>query len=427
MDENNAMKFLVKDALIFMDIANALADKGNNEVFYFTNWQTGYPLFKDFCTGLDFEYLKKKNKHGNPLLFWEEVMKKDWDCVANFDVHNQDEIFALRQLFPNKSIWGAGRGEVLEADRIILKQWIETLGLPVNPYKVVKGVTALRSYIKENPNKYVKINIFRGDCESFCAKDIDYNRADFLKLEINLGAKAEDVLFIVEDPIDTEVEVGYDGFFNGHSYSDKCFLGVEYHKNLYIARVMDYDELPEPIYETLEAFSSLLEKMDYRGAISTEEKIVSFKEHYLIDVCSRLPSPLSALYPQFINNWAELVYKTGKKENCPLDIDVKYVGAFALESKRGEQEYLPISIKPSDRDKIKFQSACMVGDKYHSVKGNSIIATIVVGGDNPDECLEKIKEYSKLIDVPNLQYDDINGIDKIKEVLKKCKDVGISI
>ena len=419
------MKILIQDAGIFTDIAASLSDGGKNDVILCSPWQTVYPSWKDFSAGIGLNGVRKQDKHGNPLLFWEHV---DWaDCICNFDVGNNDQIGFLRKLYPNKSIWGSGRGERIENDRIFLKALIDALELDQVPHKVIKGITALKSYIKTNPDKYVKINVFRGDMESFHAVSEEDNRADFLKLELTLGPAAEDTLFIVEDMIDAPLELGYDGFFNGVDYADKCFCGVEYHRNLYLAKVMDYDELPDPIHTTMEALAPVLEKVDYRGAISTEERIVSLKEHYLIDVCSRLPSPLSALYPEMIKNWPEFVYKTGLKQSCPLDIDAKYVGAFALNSMRGKDEYLPINVKESDRDKIKFQSAMMHDGKYHGVKGNEIIATIVAGGDTKEEVLEKLKEYASLVSAPGLDNDAIEGIDKILEIFNDAEKIGIKL
>jgi hypothetical protein len=419
------MKFLGTDAGIFTDIAASLADGGKNEVILTSPWQTVYPQRKDHAPGVGIKGLKKEDAHGNPLLFWDHVA--DADCIFNFDVGANDQIAFLRKLYPKKSTWGSGKGERIEADRIFLKKLIDALDLDQVPHVIIKGVTALKQHIKKNPNKYVKINLWRGDMESFHAVSEEDNRADFLKLELTLGPNAESTLFIVEDMIKAKAEIGYDGFFAGTDYADKCFCGIECAKNLYIAKVFDYDELPTPIHDTMEALAPVLEKVDYRGAISTEERMVSLKEHYLIDVCSRLPSPLSALYPEFINNWPEFVYQTGLGKACPLDIDVKYVGAFALSSMRGKDEYLPIKVKESDRDKIKFQSVTMHDGKYSGVKGNEIIATIVAGGDSKEEVLNKIKEYSKLVDAPGLDNDAVNGIDKILEQFDELGGIGITI
>ena len=106
---------------------------------------------------------------------------------------------------------------------MFLKKVLETIGLQVQKWKAVKGVTALEEYIKKNPNQYVKLNIFRGDqgAESFYAKDIESIQIKLLRLRLTYGPLAEEVVFIVEENIDTPVEIGYDGFFNGKNYADK--------------------------------------------------------------------------------------------------------------------------------------------------------------------------------------------------------------
>jgi hypothetical protein len=408
-----------------MDIANALAAGGKNEVIYCSQWQTAYPEFKDFAVGLDFEYLKKKDKHGIPLLFWDYV---EWaDCICNFDVHMNDEIAALRRLFPKKSVWGSGFGERLEDDRIALKKWIEALGLPMQKWKAVTGVTELEKYIKANPDQYVKLNIFRGDegMDSFHAKDIESIQYKLLKMRLTYGPKAEDMPFVVEETIDTPVEIGYDGFFNGKNYADKCFLGYEYHKNLYVAKVIDFEDLPEPLFETMDAFTPVLEKMDFRGALSTEEKILSPKEHYFLDICARLPSPLSALYPVMIKNWAEMVYKFGKKEDVALDIDAKYVGAIALEDEALEHDFEEVRIKPNSRDKVRFQCACQHEGKYYAVKGNKNACILVAKGNSVDEVLANLQKNAELVEADGMDKDDLNGIDIVKDIIQKGKEVGI--
>jgi len=417
------MKFLVHDLGIFLEQANALAEGGKNEVIYCTPWASAYPKFADFCIGLDFEHVRKADKHGNPLLFWDWV---EWaDCVVSFDVHQNDELAYIRNKYPNKSTWGSGLGERLEADRIALKQWIKAIGLPMQKYAVVEGLTKLREYIKTNPDKFVKMNIFRGDMESFHAKDAEFNDLQFDKMAVAYGPKKESIKFMVEDMIDTDVEIGYDGFFNGMNYADKCFVGYEFHKNAYLAKVTDFEDLPDQIYETMDAFTPVLQKLDFRGALSTEEKIVSKTEHYFLDICSRLPSPLSQLYPVMIKNWAEVVYKFGLKQDVELDIENRYVGAIALESEYAKDNFLRIDVDKKNRDKIRFQSACMNAGKYYAVKGNSNVCVLVAGGDSVDDVLSKLKDYAKLVDGHGIDKDDVNGMDVMKEIIEKGKQVGI--
>lgn len=410
--------FLVSDHGAFFNQSLGLC-KGGNKVKYYTSWPSAFPVYEEFAVGEGFqdEGLEKV------LYFYDHF---DWaDCVANFDNHGNNEINFLRKHFPNKSIFGCGQGEKLENDRWGLKRIQKDLGLKVQHTVKCKGVGELRKYLKDNKDKFVKLNIWRESHESFYAKD--YNAVELIidELETSFGPHKEKYEFIVEDNIDSEVQSGFDGFFNGIDYVKPFFRGYEYHNNLYIARVVD--EMSPQIKETMEALKPVLRKLDYRGSISTEEKIVSKTEHYLIDLTARLPSPLSALYPQYILNWPELVYKVGLKQNVKCDIVHKYVGAFSLTSDHAKQNWLKIDIKEEDRTNIKFIMACKNNGKYYSVQGMNNVVVLVAAGNTVDQVLELLKKYAQKVDAYMLYKDDINGIDKIKDIISDGRTVGIDV
>lgn len=411
------MTYLVFDCGLYSEQANALAQGGKNRVFYYTPWTSKDPHYKDFVIGKGFEFIEK-------ILYFEDHIEEA-DCIVFFDVHGNSFCNYLRKKYPNKSIWGAGLGERLENDRVALKEWCKTFGLPVGKYEVVKGVVNLKNYLKKNKEKYIKINIFRGDMESFYAKDFDSVEMVLDSIEDALGPHKEEYDFIVEDKIDTEVEIGVDTIFNGTGYVGG-FCGYELHKNLYLAHTWEEtSDLPVPLAETLDAFQPLFQKFNYRGAMSTEEKIVSEKEHYFLDACMRLPNPLSALYPVMIENWAEVVYKVGKGEEVALDIRHKYVGAFALTSIHCDKNYVKVDIDPRHRDDVRYQMVCGRKDLVYTVPGWSIAGIVIAGGNTVDEVLGKLKENVKYIDAHGIDKDPIHGIDMIKEVIEKGKKVGI--
>lgn len=410
------MNFLVWDCGLYCHQMSALAEDKKNQVRYFTPWLSKDPHFSDFIVGKGFENIEK-------VLYFEDHI--DWaDCIVYPDVAGNAQCNYLRKTLKDKSVYGAGLGERLENDRILLKKWCKEFGLPVSPYQVCQGITKLREYLKTNPKKYVKVNIFRGDLESFFAKDYESVELVLDQAAIALGPMKEDYTFIVEDLIETDVELGFDGFFNGIDYIKPYIFGYEISKGLYIGRVSD--ELPEPIEETLDAFAPLFAKMDYRGALSTEERIVSLKEHYFIDACMRLPNPLSALYPVMIKNWAEAIYKIGKKEEVELDIEHKYVGAFPLMSQNANDNYVNVNIDPKFRDKVRYQmvSGRKDGTNY-AVKGWPIVAILVAGGETVDEVLDGLREAAEGVEVYDMDKDPINGIDVAKEVIKKGEKLGI--
>src|ERR1700687_3581044 len=101
------MRYLVVDTGLFTDLANALADGGKNEVLYFTNWAAAaYPVLQDYGPGTGYDHLKK-------VLRLFDVDFDSVDCVINFDVGFNDFINYLRKEYPEKSIVGSGKGEVL--------------------------------------------------------------------------------------------------------------------------------------------------------------------------------------------------------------------------------------------------------------------------------------------------------------------------
>ncbi len=412
-----SITYLVFDCGLYCSQANALAEGGKNKVYYYTPWTSKDPHYKDYIIGKGFEHLEK-------VLYFEDYIDRA-DCIVFFDVHGNSLCNYLRKLYPKKSIWGAGLGERLENDRVALKEWCASFGLPVNKYEVIRGVVKLRSYLQKNKNKYVKINIFRGDMESFYAKEYDSVEMVLDSIEDALGPHKEEYDFIVEEAVETEVEIGVDTIFNGTDYIGG-FCGYELHKNLYMAHVWnDLSDLPSSMEETLSAFQPLFQKMNYRGAMSTEEKVVSPSEHYFLDACMRLPNPLSALYPVMIENWAEVVYKVGLGQPVELDIKYKYVGAFALTSNYCDKNYVKVDIDPKHRDDVRYQMVCGRKDHVYTVPGWSIAGIVIAGGGSVDEVLSKLKENVQYIEGHGIDKDPIHGIDMIKEVIEKGKKVGI--
>ena len=407
--------FLVYDCGLYCSQASALSEEGKNRVLYYTPFVSAFPKYKDYAPGEGFEYLEK-------IKYFDRYIEQA-DAIVFFDLDGNDRCENLKKQYPDKAIYGASQGVQLEDSREKFKKCLELLELPINPYVKIKGITALREYLKKNPDKYVKMDIFRADQESFYAPD--YNSVEEILDDMGMvfGPHKEDREFIVENALHSEVEAGFDGFFNGSEYLSPFFIGYEYKKGLYVAHVTD--EMPEPLGETLEAFNPVFNKAGYRGAISTEEIIISPKEHYFIDACMRLPSPLGALYPVMIKNWAEVVYAVGKGEYIEPEIEHKYVGAYPIESDRAEKHYVKVNIKKGHEEDVRLMMACGNNKGTYAVKGFKTVAVLVAGGNSVDEVLEKLKKNVEYIDAQGIDKDGVQGIDLIKDIIESGKKVGI--
>lgn len=412
------MKFLVLDQGIFVEVSNGLSQNGKHEVRYYTNWEKSQPQHSDFAPGVNFDNLEKAEK------FWENI---EWaDCIVNFDCFDQDAISFLRKIYPKKSIFGSGDGEIIENDRWYVKKLLQQIGLPLQKSYHIIGVTKLIEFLKTHPKVFIKTNKFRQDCESFFAKDYKFVEHRLNSLKVKYGALSDTIEFIAEEKLDTEVEIGFDGFFDGNEYLDTCLLAYEVHKEFYVGKVMSFKDIPQCVKETMDKLKPTLRKLDYRGAISTEEKVFSQSKHYLLDICARLQSPASVGYPKWFKNWPEIVYKIGKKESVKIDCPYKYVGAVFLDSEVAQNESVYLDIKNNDRDKVKFVSACQSKDSYYGVKGCKTVAVPISEGNTWQEVINGLKSNSDLIDCDGLSKDNVSYIDKIEEIIKKGESVGIN-
>lgn len=412
------MKFLVLDNGLYTSQAAALADGGKNTVYYFTPYAHAFPSIENKMKGYGIKGLTKV------LNFFEHV--DNVDGIINFDVTSNDVIDYFRRHKPNICTFGAGKGEKLEHDRVFLKKWLEHYKLPVGPYKVITGITDLSNYLKKNPGKYVKTNIFRDDTESFFFDSWEDDEDLLNERAVTLGIFKETETFIVEDPIEAACQSGVDMFFGNGKFIPFSW-GFEISKNLCVNKVVDdLEDIPVCLRNNIETLGPLMKRLDYRGAVSTEDRIVDKDTAYLIDFTGRLPAPMGTMYPVFIKNWAELVYKIGKNEDVDVECDYDYIGSFALSSEHALTHNVKMKVDPKHLDDVRFQMVGQDKDKVYAIKGNSVVCCLVAGGKTPQEVLEKLKNASTYVDCYSLDKEPVEGITaQFDEALKGLTSVGI--
>jgi hypothetical protein len=406
--------FLTYDSGLYSSLAEGLSKHGDKSLYY-TPWGASFfPLYSDYAIGKGFNMEKV-------LYFFDHIDKSD--CICNFDVHGNDAIDFLRKHFPNKPIFGSGKVEKLENSRWGLKKIIKALGLPVQKSIKIKGVHKLCEYLLENKNQYVKVDIFRGSINSFYAKD--YKSVELLTeyIEHELGIFSEDFEFVVEEAIKTDKEWGVDTFFDGNDFVKPYIYGIELGKDSYVGKVSE--TLPEPLNETMEKLKPVLKDLDWRGCISTEEKILSKKEHYFLDICARAPNPLGLLYPQIIDNWPEMVYDIASKKPTRLQTKSKYVGCVPIYSKHTKQSWVKVNFPDKFKDNVKFMTGCKVKNDYVAVKGSpeEVVCVAVAGESSLSGLINKLKEVVGEIDCYGVDKNALGQLDLIKETTNASKSI----
>jgi hypothetical protein len=411
------MKILVLDhGGLYPQIASSLWHEAGDVIWYWTAWEQTNPHYKDYSIGLGFGNLTK-------VMEWQYYVD-DADAIVFLDCLGGGDCWLLRRLFPDKPIFGAGRGTLLEQDRVKFKQWIDRFKLPHNPYRIITGTEKLVDYLKTNEDKFVKINVFRGDMESFFAKDYASVECKLDEQIIPaLGPHKNDHKFVVEDAIDADIELGLDGFFNGLDIIQPYFLGYELDKALTIQFITP--NMPDFFVETMAPFTELMRKLDYRGAFSIEEKIKSQQKHYALDFCARLANPLSAGYPLFIKNFRELILKIASREPVEVVCDYKYLGAYPLITQSAQDSNVEVRIDEGHKEAIRYQMVTSREGRNYAVKGWSIAAIIVAAGNSIDEVFENIRKELPHVHADGLDTSGIIGEEKMREQIKKGENIGI--
>jgi len=214
--------------------------------------------------------------------------------------------------------------------------------------------------LAKNKNKYVKVDIFRGTegLESFYAKDLDSVKLRIDLIDVALGPWKDKYRFIVEDNIEDATEPGWDLWFNGREFVKPYLYAWEFKKSSYFGKFVE--EMPKPLQVVADKLAPYLASIDYRGPISTEIRVTKDQTPYLIDVCSRLPAPCSAVYSVAIKNYTELVYKVATRQKVRIQNRAPYVGILPLETQMAEKSWVKLEFDEKLKDTVKIRMATKV-------------------------------------------------------------------
>ena len=382
------------------------------KVWYVNYCVDSFPSFLKHATGIGMEGVEK---------VWKVQPYADQaDIICFFDVGFGAEIEAWRKR--GKAVFGGGKGEFLEENRGKARKIQERLGLPTQDTKEIKGVTALERHIKNHDDVWVKINEWRGDIKSFPAKNYACVALKFNEIRAAFGPFAEEIDFIVEEAIHDAVETGFDGFFNGLEFIRPCMWGLET-DHAYLAK---YDDtLPDIMEAYINAMSPVLKKLNYRGALSTEQRAIDAETSYMIDYTCRFAYPLSLIFTESMLNYSEVIWAVANGEPIKVKKAAKYAACAPITSLHAEKNWLRLIMDKKRRDRIKFQGVFKGEGYFHCVKGSQNGATLIGLGDSIDDCIEEIKEYAEYIDADGLEKDCIDVIDKIKKDIDKLDEIGI--
>lgn len=418
-DDLKSKVVTVVDNGLFVDIALKLG-QSFKKVYYWSPWISAFPKSNSMLPGDGFDEIERVKR------VFDAIEKSD--LVVYPDVYYSDMQVAVEK--QGKLVWGARRGEKLELDRWGAKEMFKELGLPVSRAVKVQGVSQLREYLKGNPNVWVKISCNRGDAETFHAESYDLIEPRIDEMEYKLGGKKEICEFVVEDHLDAEIEVGYDGYCIDGNFPKRSFLGFEIKDLGFIGGVKEYKELPDFMRESNDALSPFFQKMRYRGFYSSELRVTKDLTAYPIDPCCRAASPPHEIYLEIFDNWADIMWEGAQGNVVDPNPVARYGVCAMLHSSWATKNWTPIHIPDDIRHLVKIRNHTRIdGVDYFVPQPDSDlpeIGALVAIGNTLEGAVEELKENAERIKAYSLEVKT-DAIDAALEQVEKGKSLGLEI
>lgn len=422
-----------KTALVYDYDANiSLARRLRREfgrVLYFCPWKSKYPETLKLAIGSGFDDIKRV-KHFSDVI-------DDVDLFVFPEIGDGD--LQLDLVKRGKRVWGSRKAERLEYDRPLFAKTLEKVGLDVAPYKVILGLDEFEQYLRENENKWIKLNM-RGDDETWKHVNYELSLPKLRIYRLRYGPILDEIVFTIVDNIDSIVEAAYDGFMvtsedGKPQFPDIGFLGYEDKSQSHILTSIPYDDFPEQLRNVNERFAPQAARYNFRSAFGTECKITEDGKIFFLDFTARQPSPPGEIIQEMVTNLGDFFYHGAVGEMVPLQIaDESDFGVQVnIYSDTSKTNWSTIRF-PKELDHfVKLERCCKkngkmqvlpMGNPSDEKRGAENIGCVVALCCDLKQAIEKVKDYCDQIKGDGLEFKTESLAEAIKRI-KEGKKEGI--
>lgn len=341
-----------------------------------------------------------------------EVLMSLWDNLNLFDIviipdiYLGDYALVLRQL--GKLVFG-GSLDLIETQRDQFYTMQDRLGMDIAPFQVVKGFKALRKTIKQKKNdgSYTKINYYRGATETFKYENFNHSEPMLDKIEYELGPLAEDLVYIVQEPIDGDViEIGMDSYVVNGNLPNTFMFGVEAKDSAYLGKVENISTVPDAINQINNQFKPALQAYKAINFYSTEVRCdLKSGKNYYNDICARMPQPASNLYLEMYTNMGQIIEEGAKGNLIEPITKAKYGCELLLKSKWVSTDFLTLSYPEEYEPYIKLKGSFIRNGQHYVIPFKraanydlDAFGSVVVIGNDKQQVMDKALEIAKSVE-----------------------------
>ena len=384
MKSNADLHIRCIDHVIFLPIARRLA-RDVAKVSYFSSWEKAFPTVRD-CIGDGFEDIQRVQSP------WQDKDAVDLWFFADVGFsHLQKEL-----LSQGKIVWGARDADSIETMRGKFLNILGGTDLPVPLHEVKVGLSALREYLRDKEDRWIKISKFRGDFETFHWRSWAEDENTLDGYAVKFGPFRDHITFYVFEPIDTDIEDGCDTWCIDGVYPKLIIHGTEFKDRAYLGTFQKFSELPEEVRRVNDAFAPVLKQYGYRSFFSTEVRITEDGESYFTDPTCRAGSPPSQVMCEMTANLGEIVWG-GANGECVEPEPVAKFGVQAIVSLKGDVRHWRSLKINDDVDQWLKCGQCMKLDDCLvfppcSDDPSADVGWLVGIGDTIDDAIEHLKE-----------------------------------
>jgi len=395
MEDYSTKSVCVVDNGVYTCLAEKLSETFG-KVWYHSPWVADYPSSTHTELGKGFPTFER--------------VDDIWDILDEVDlfVFPESHQGPLQNYLTDigKRVWGSRTGDELELYREESKEYIDSLGILQPPYEVVKGMTALRKYIKSRDKEkmWVKISRTRGDTETFSVEGYELSKNHLDELEAEFGPMAEYREFVIEDNLPDTYDLAIDTYCIDGKFPSKSLMGNEQKDQGYVCVVKDWEDFPKTMRENYEKLSPALKGYGYRNFFAMEHRTGKDKM-YLSDPCCRVGSPVFELELNMMANLADILWQGAGGVLVEPEYRGKYGYEILVQSQWVDQHPLLVQFPEKYRDQIKFRYASQFPDGLWILpqKAGPIFGAIVSYGDSIDACVAEIEEISSQIKGQNVE------------------------
>lgn len=392
-------------ALVFDDgnypaLARRLA-REFGEVMYFKPWKGTAPETAKLIVGRGYGDIIRVRD------FWD--VKDKVDLFVFPDIYDGDLQLELeRQGF---RVWGSRKAEEYEYRRGFFLDTCKEVGLETPKYKKCVGVTALREYLAEHDDLWIKVEM-RGDRETWHHRNITLSTPVLDALAYYYGPVKELVPFWAVHNIDTDVEASYDGYEvtspgGAVQWPKMAFLSYETKNMCSIVHCVKYTDLAEPVRMVNEKFGPKLAERNNRSQFGTEIKIDGDTVIFL-DSTNRMPSPPGEMILELVTNLGEVFYEGAIGELVEMDLAAEFAVQVNLYSDWAGSNHLPIQVPEEIDQWVKLGDCCRDEDGIDWIVPKEVedpisgwrknCGGVVAIGPSIEKCIELVKERCEQIE-----------------------------